>query len=944
MSKKYKFLLAALLVALVGCDKKNPTSSSSSSNSVTSSDSTSSSVESSSSVVSSNSSDSTNSSSSSSSSSNSVTSSSSSSSEDSSSSTSSISSSSSEDSSSTTSSSSVESPSSTSSSSEPEPIKYEVVLPENLNGVSVTATNLEPAARENVRLFVKTLTPESRRVDEVKVNGVALEGSYSNVKDVMIYSFEMPVEDNAVVTVDVVDVWAVSVAEEVENYLALVGAPAVAAEGEVVSFKAASYAGYWFKKVAPVEEDVVLTEEAGVYSFTMPAHAVSFTAVTGNNVYKVEVEDADNNFTFKGFESYYSVGDTVEFTCVVADAKYATLTNVYVDGVALMAGEDGKTFSFVMPTHAVTVTADAVTRYRSVTFEGTEHFSLSVSTKNEDGEKVPADQVVFNTKLYVDYQEINTPHQFVMKNLKAKIWEEGDTLADAVNPKEITVPVSVDEDGENYITLNSDYNHIHYYIEEMESILKGTSLIGSYNGHKPYYQQNQTATIKDDGTATIGTASNLPLTKVEDNHYMGTTTSYSTKTEHHLYSDGADTLFYVNYSNSTSATLAKSGLFLFKKGNSQIDISKTYSYFSGPTTAYNNIPSTVETTFIHVTFADGEVREVYYNYLTKTVIWGVQPELVKGTDGKTTGDVVAIKDENDNVITRYELVKINGLSDGYQHACKIATPDAFVGTYTGAEGDLVLDGFGKAMLGEESLSYTIQDANKKQILLSNDVLVELGEGTYEVKENVTFDVIAGKWETDESGDYGANEVVVTVNITKDGTLTINAPESTSTALDNQTFEFVRTEELYGDLFYVFNNTTHGEIKVNSGYASSGYVYVTYDEAGLYGDVEYYKVVNQSVVGQTYSGTFDDTLLSFKFLEEEKVEYKIGSSSRNATFVVNEETGVITVTDSNAGTITLTRNGDTLTVTNVTSSSYSDKYNYLGYSISLMRDTVLTVVE
>ena len=515
----------------------------------------------------------------------------------------------------------------------------------------VEASNLTPEANERVRLFVKNNAPESQRIDEVKMNEDALIGAETTVENLFIYEFLMPSEQNAVITIETSDVWSISVAEDVSNYVALsYDSTTLAAEGEVVNFKLASFTGYWYKAVAAVEEDVVLTKnDDGSYSFVMPAHAVTITAVTGENVYAVTAEDTDY-YRFNGIynNETYEVGEEVKFK-VNALGYDTVLTGVFVDGVELVADADGY-YSFLMPTYGVTLTATYDIVYRTVVGVDSEHFTLSLTTVVNEEEVAAGNNVLAEQVVYVEATEkpTETPHNFIVSGF---IFEAGE---DADNLYTRSITVRTDAEGREYFTVPTSYKYIKVSIEEVESEFKYSPLVGTYNGYRPYYGGNYEASLDVLGEFKLGSSSKGTLTKVSDNHY---TSSNGYSTINYFIDLETNSILYVE-GNSNG------GSYLFTKTENEIGFdnsaaTKVYSY-------YVTESSSLVEQFYYVTYTDGTVVTCHYNYQTGVVTFGATTTLISGTDGKTVGDVVAVLDAEGNEISRYEVLDESRSGDGWQ--------------------------------------------------------------------------------------------------------------------------------------------------------------------------------------------------------------------------------------------------------------------------------------
>lgn len=113
---------------------------------------------------------------------------------------------------------------------------YRVILP-NDKGFEFILSEKQPRPETKVTLIVKNLNADSRRLDALLLNGTSLVEKNTNEKNTTIFEFIMPKDTNAVITIEVVDVYAVMVSSIVSSYLSLSGiGNGLFAEGETVNF------------------------------------------------------------------------------------------------------------------------------------------------------------------------------------------------------------------------------------------------------------------------------------------------------------------------------------------------------------------------------------------------------------------------------------------------------------------------------------------------------------------------------------------------------------------------------------------------------------------------------------------------------------------------------------------------------------------------------------
>lgn len=614
------------------------------------------------------------------------------------------------------------------STSTPTPVEeHKVVLPE-IDGLSIRASKLTPEEGEEVTLYLST--GSSKRLDAVTLNGSSLEIKESNQKGTKICKFAMPADADAVIDATVVNVYAITVDDAVKDSFGIVCDVTSAAEGETVTFKPASYAGYWYKAVVALEDDVALQpNEDGSYSFTMPGHSVTLSATTGENVYAVTWDTEDCNVRVyrlvpstsnpdNMLQSYLSLGDAVpvgtELHIKVSDSgKRRTVDKVHFNGAELAKNSDDE-YIVTMPTYPVNVDVTMKDHIRYLSYEDSEHFSVSLTKKvtNSDGseQEVAASSALYDDVIYINTTD-KTPdtfHKFVVSSYKLFYGNSSEDITKTSS----SYTVNVDGDGRHYFKVG-DYDYTKVTLTEVESAFKGTNVPGTYKGYKGYYSTTTTVEINEDGTAKFDGTKYKNATNMEgkENAYsLAQDTTYSPKTAY---------IFANEKENSTALLVDVNGPVLsgraeslvVAKGLGDFDMDNTFTYMLFES-------SKVKKQYFHVAYSNGIV-DVYYDDETGNAYFDVTVNHISG-NGKAVGDKVAIMN-GDSVLATFEITKIDTKSNGYQHTVKEISSDGYEGTYSGADGSLVLDGYGVATLGSAEGTYTLQN---------NVVSVTIGEATH----------------------------------------------------------------------------------------------------------------------------------------------------------------------------------------------------------------------
>ena len=625
------------------------------------------------------------------------------------------------------------------STSTPAPVEeYKVYLPE-ISGLSIRASKLEPEEGEEVTLYLSTSA--SRRLDAVSVNGTSLEIMESNQKGTKICKFKMPAKQDAVVEATVVDVYAIRVDDAVKDYFGIVCDVTSAAEGETVTFKPASYAGYWFRAVTTLEEDVVLQpNEDGSYSFKMPGHVVTLSAITGESVYAVtwDSEGISRMSAYyytphptdpeRTMTNYLSQGDAVPVGTVVylkiTDTGYLkSVDKVGINGNELTMNENGE-YVITMPTYPIHFDVTLKDHIRYVSCDSSDHYNVKLTKKvtddNGNESYVETSTALYGDTIYIEVSD-KTPdvfHRYVVSSYNLFY---GDTAED-VSKTSTSYKVSSDN-GKYYFTVGN-YEYSKVTLNEVESVFKGTKVPGTYQGYKGNYSTTVKVELYEDGTAKMDGTKYKAATEYKENVYsLAQDTSYSPKTSY-VYVDTVEeekdgemqyksTRLLVDVDGEALSGKSDTYVVANNLGAYNVDASFTYAIFTK--VGYS---TKVTKQYYHVSFADG-VIDVYYDDENKEIYWDVTTEYLSG-DGSAVGDIVAIK-KDDKVLATFKIKVLDRRNNGYQHEVEEVSADSVVGSYTNGDSTLVLNGFGKVTLDGASGSYTIDSEN------ANKILVKIGE-------------------------------------------------------------------------------------------------------------------------------------------------------------------------------------------------------------------------
>ncbi len=716
----------------------------------------------------------------------------------------------------------------------------------SIEGVKISVSNEEPQAGESVTLKVTNMDPTSRRVDAVKINGKTLEGSISG--NTTTYEFVMP-NQAAKVEVVAVNVYEIKVSEAAAGALTLTGIEGnVAAEGEVVQFRPATYAGNWYSGVRAVEEDVTLTPVEGKtdwYSFTMPKHAVTIDALTGKNIYKISIANNELQVSEdKKLEiwsmskvvpnTYHEVGSNISFRIYESTAQYK-VTDVKIDGQVIKMTEGTSDYEFVMPAYDVEITADYETWYRNVSLNRlTKLYNATVKTVITEGEEtkevdVAANNVVAGQEVRIYLEETGNTSK-ALPDLSLK---DGKTSED-MTPS--YTKVEYNEEGGYYFFNCPPEDYVSIELNHEEAPYKGTNIAGYYNtgirgdNSENNYHFRFTETGKA-GYSSTNSAPDSPLTSFSEstvevdpndkNHFVSS--GYS---KNHVFFDGDDTIFY-------SDNYGISGWYLETKdkGGSVASSSSTgyHSYTIGVGSSSFNVTHAL----FNLECANGEVITMYFDKAASKVYWDVTTRLASGVNGFTKDDILEVIDNRGNVI---DVIKIrDSNSYGKIYADRVVL-DGFEGVYQNSTdpfaSNLELSGYGTAKIGSIEGTYKFDEglivftgAEKTRLYVVNKDTM-----TYEV----STDLMEGTY-TGELGDlvldgYGAGtlngEAISYNKVSATMVEVVKGEESTKYVIDKEAGTYVVAFYATNDQFeYTFVKNAEGQLQnTNSGNASSSAIY------------------------------------------------------------------------------------------------------------------------
>lgn len=636
-------------------------------------------------------------------------------------------------------------------------------------GVSLEADVTSALKDITITITVTNSKPTKTLVKGIHVNG----GDLIELKSDNTASFKM-LDEDVVVTVEAEELTYL-LHDKTEGLACLSGLPEKAFEGDLITFTVFTKPGFTFldkvvvyqgeKDTDTFKEVPLTTTEAYKYQFVMPASEISVEVSTEATMYAItrgknssNISYAKNTVTNSTSSSLYaSVGQIVEVG--LKDTDTAKPTGISVNGMEITTPtkEGGSEFQFTMPSRPATIDVLTTPYYRPLKKVESEHLELTFLSREEKVDETT------NTKTFT-YTEITqsvaredvyvrvtgVTEDFVVSSMKGNY----KTKYSDSNSLTITKDTA-DENEANLYTFRcpvSDDITI-TVTEENLTAYKGQPFVGKYkfvelwNSGIKTGSLSSTAEIKSSGKleATSGkpftssTISNhdvenkrLTLLKGSDNYFM----TYEGDLGYTPYSDDKvyqqDAYFMVK-DDGTTLTY-KSNIF------GQKEEGKTY--FAVEIFTKENNVETFKNGFF-VDFTDEANPKLFMN---------VTFEFAKGSFVSDTNAEYKVK-KGDTVVADVANCgsSLYALRDGLQ------------ATYTGANGELVLDGLGSATYKGSTWNYVFYKETNDLTLTSGGNSFILGltltdktyveKGTVAAENDFDGKTFQGSWTDDEDGYF-----------------------------------------------------------------------------------------------------------------------------------------------------------------------------------------------
>lgn len=518
---------------------------------------------------------------------------------------------------------------------------------------------------------------------------------------------------------------------------AVVSGPTSAAKGEKVSFRLSLEEGVEFSGDVKVykegEEATVLDvtkAEDGSYSFIRPDYAVVIERKTIASVFAIKVEgDGDKIEASAVTCPEYAVYGSKVILSAKGNEEYL-VDKILVDGTEAAYDAETNSYSFTMPTHAVVVKVVSKVHYYPVTLVNSKHITLSAFTQDDE------------TKVYtpITAQGITYKDHVFVKATATKDADGKEYAVDTRTTKRTKynsgIVRTLNSDGyyaSNATSPSDDEFGVKIEVTEGEMILKEDSiLLGTHSGvyKSSSYVSTESLTLSQIGKGKLG------YSEVTRSDYNESAKTFKLNSGSSSYDSGYfdSGLIYVNEQTSYYPSVTNVHFYLSRASS----LTAKNIIFDN-SSLYNANKSLAEI---------GDGTRTVYGFVEKSgskrTIKNVTIAFKKETSINTKGAIFEIKDgetslgyfqNKDGVLASYEVKS---------------------GTYTGDEGSLTLDGFGKATLVKDGVtkegSYILNGDYMALTVEGKDFFLKLNGNTYTAVDYVVGDFYGAKIAGDNDVD------------------------------------------------------------------------------------------------------------------------------------------------------------------------------------------------
>ena len=618
-------------------------------------------------------------------------------------------------------------------------------------GVTLEADVTSAFKDITITITVTNSKPTKTLVKGIHVNG----GDLIELKSDNTATFKM-LDEDVLVTVEAEELTYL-LHDKTEGFANLSGLPEKAFEGDLITFTVFTKPGYTFldkvivyqgtKEAEDYKEIPLTSTESYQYQFVMPASEISVEVETEATMYYItRGKNSSNISATKNVATnatsaslYASVGQIVEVTLKATDTDKPV--GISVNGVEITTPteEGGYVYQFTMPSRPATVDVLTTPYYRPLKKVESEHLKLTFLTREEVTNEetntktftyTEVTQVVARENVYVRVSGIT--EDFVVSSVNGIYKTTG--YAGSVYDNNLTISkVSDDENEANLYTFRCPVSDdITITVEEEDlSTFKGQSFVGKYKFVELYRQGiftgtlSSTVEIRSSGklNATYGQPFQTSVISSHDAENKRLTLLKKSTENYYMTYDGD--LGYTPY--SSDKVYQQDAYFMIKDDGSTFTYKSNIfgqkttgkTYFAVEIFTKENNVETFKNGFF-VDFTDEADPKLFMN---------VTFEFTKGSFVSDTNAEYKVK-KGDTVVADVS----NCGSSLY------AVRDGLQATYTGTNGDLVLDGIGGATYNEGSWTYVFdEETNSLDLTKGGEKLtltLDLTTKTYVVKEAI----------------------------------------------------------------------------------------------------------------------------------------------------------------------------------------------------------------
>ena len=600
-------------------------------------------------------------------------------------------------------------------------------------GVTLEADVTSAVKDITVTITVTNSKPTKTLVKGIHVNG----GDLIELKSDNTASFKM-LDEDVVVTVEAEELTYL-IHDKTEGLACLSGLPEKAFEGDLITFTVFTKPGFTFldkvvvfqgeEETETFKEVPLTTTEAYKYQFVMPASEISVKVTTEATMYAVTRGENSSNISYTkntvtnstASNLYASVGQIVEVG--LKDTDTAKPTGISVNGMEITTPteEGGSAFQFAMPSRPATIDVLTTPYYRHLKKVESEHLKLTFLSREETVDEetnaktftyTEITQSVAREDVYVRVTGVT--EDFVVSSM------EGNYKTKYSDSNSLTITKDTDDENEaNLYTFRcpvSDDITV-TVTEENLTTYKGQPFVGKYKFVELDRQGSKTGTLSS--TAEIRSSGKIEATSGRPFTSSIISNHDAENKRLTLLKDGSDN-YFMSYEGDLGYTpygsnkvyqqdaffmVKDDGTTLTYKSNIFGQKASGKTYFAVEIFTKENDVETFKNGFF-VDFTDEANPKLFMN---------VTFEFTKGS---------FVSDKNaEYKVKKGETLVADVVNCG---TSLYALRDGLQATYTGANGELVLDGLGTATYKGSTWSYVFDKETSDLTLTSGGNSLTLG--------------------------------------------------------------------------------------------------------------------------------------------------------------------------------------------------------------------------